>query len=340
MMKKTGRFALMMLLAVTVLLTGGCGSPAGDTADKQAGTHLRVVLDWYPNAVHSFIYMAKEKGYFLEEGLDVEILFPSGTADAITMTAAGQVDLGIYYPSDIIRARADENIPVKSVGAVNCHPLDAVIAKKEKNILRPRDLSGKKIGYSGESAHKEKLRYIVNADGGDADSMTFVDVGFDLLSALITDQVDATAGNMVNHEVPVLEAKGIDITYFLPHEYGLPNYPEMVFVASDATISAKGDALRGFMRACQRGYDAVQANPSETMDVLMANQEAAEFALDRQVEEKSLQLLSGNMALPDTPFLMQREAEWTDLIRFYKERGVIKRTVPAAEVFTNTLLSQ
>ena len=145
---------LAMLLAALMLLTGCASGESGDGEDQAAGgagdlETIDVVLDWYPNAVHAFLYEAEEKGYFSEEGLDVNILFPSNTSDPLTMTAAGRADIGFYYQEDTIIAKANEDVPVKVLGAVVQQPISIVCALAEKDIKTPEDLIGKTIGYSG-----------------------------------------------------------------------------------------------------------------------------------------------------------------------------------------------
>ena len=104
---------LAMLLAALMLLTGCASGESGDGEDQAAGgagdlETIDVVLDWYPNAVHAFLYEAEEKGYFAEEGLDVNILFPSNTSDPLTMTAAGRADIGFYYQEEPWLGMRDE----------------------------------------------------------------------------------------------------------------------------------------------------------------------------------------------------------------------------------------
>ena len=134
---------LALLLTALLLLTGCSSGGSGDTADGQDDGELEtidVVLDWYPNAVHAFLYEAEEKGYFAEEGLQVNILFPSNASDPLTMTAAGRADIGFYYQEDTIIARANEDVPVKVLGAVVQQPISIVCALAEKNIKTPEDL--------------------------------------------------------------------------------------------------------------------------------------------------------------------------------------------------------
>ena len=107
-MKKT----LALLLAALMLLSGCSGGSAGDTdsASGDAGDdglrEISVVLDWYPNALHTFIYDAIAKGYYEEEGLKVNVQFPSNANDAMSLVAAGQAEIGLYYQQDVIIARA------------------------------------------------------------------------------------------------------------------------------------------------------------------------------------------------------------------------------------------
>ena len=96
--KKWGFIFLLIALSLTTvfLLTGG------KTSEKNEKTTLRLMLDWYPNAVHTFIYVAQEKGYFAEEGLDVVIEMPSDVNDPLRLAAAGKVDLAINYQNQLI----------------------------------------------------------------------------------------------------------------------------------------------------------------------------------------------------------------------------------------------
>ena len=136
------------LLLVCAMLLCGCGASAGDN-ETSGLKELDVVLDWYPNALHAFLYVAIEKGYYEEEGLKVNIRFPSNANDAISLVAAGQADIGLYYQQDVIQARAQQDVPVKSIGAVVQGPLNIVLSLKEKGITSAGDMVGKTIGYAG-----------------------------------------------------------------------------------------------------------------------------------------------------------------------------------------------
>ena len=132
---------ILALLAAGAMLLTGCGAQGAANSNAEAGGdggakdnlhHLTVVLDWYPNALHAFLYEAQEKGYFAEQGLDVDIQSPAGVNDAMSMVAAGKADIGLYYQQDVIQARAEQNVPIKSIGAVVQGPLNIVLSLKDK----------------------------------------------------------------------------------------------------------------------------------------------------------------------------------------------------------------
>ena len=94
--------------------------------NKEENEKVSIMLDWYPNAVHSFLYVAEEKGYFEEEGIEFDIQFPANPTDPINLAAAGKVTMGITYQPDVIIAKTEQDIGIKSVGALVRSPLNHV----------------------------------------------------------------------------------------------------------------------------------------------------------------------------------------------------------------------
>ena len=121
-----------------------------------------------------FLYEAQEKGYFAEEGLDVDIQSPAGVNDAMSMVAAGKADIGLYYQQDVIQARAEQDVPIKSIGAVVQGPLNIILSLKDKSITKPQDLEGKTIGYAGTELSEALVRSIMQSNGADPNSVNMV----------------------------------------------------------------------------------------------------------------------------------------------------------------------
>ena len=306
-----------------------------DTAQTQSDGELReltVVLDWYPNALHAFLYQAEQAGYFAEEGLTVNIQPPAGVNDAMSMVAAGQADIGLYYQQDVIQARVEQGVPVKSIGAVVQGPLNIILSLKEKDITEPADLVGKTVGYAGTELSEALVRSIMEYSGADPSSVELIDVGFDLMSSMVTGNVDATIGCLVNHEVPQMEKEGFEVNYFFPDDFGVPQYYEGIFLASDTMIAEEPDVLAGFLRACEKGFADFKSDTDAVLQVLLDNQDESNFPLDPDVEKQSCETLLPLMETADAPFLSQTEECWQENIDWMYDQGLISQKPDVSEV--------
>ena len=274
---------LAILLAATMCVASvtGCGkqsannssaagteaedNSAAETADTQTDNkdlrEVNVVLDWYPNAIHTFLYTAIERGYFAEEGLDVKIHFPANDNDALALVAAGKAEIGMYYQQDVIQAVANQGTGIKSIGAIVQSPLNVILSLKDKNITKPEDLVGKTIGYGGTVLSEALVKCMMENVGADASDVNMINVGFELMSSMTTGNVDATIGCLVNHEVPQLEEEGFDVNYFSVSGYGIPNYYEEVFLTNDDLLENEPEVVAGFLRAAKKGFDDFKADP-------------------------------------------------------------------------------
>lgn len=305
------------------------GSAEGNTQ----ATELTVALDWYPNAVHSFLYAAQEQGYFKDENLNVHLQMPSDSNDPLKMVAAGQVDLAISYQTQLVAARA-EGIPVLSVAALVRHPLNAIMTRKDSGLDSPEKLAGKAIGYPSIPFNESIVRTAVKHAGGDDSGLSFVDIGFDIVPALTGKKVDAVVGGYINHEQLILEKNGIELHVFPPTAFGVPDYYELVLTTSDDQYEQKKAVIEAFMRAAAKGQQYVKDNPKAALDLLLAKQ-AQEFPLEEDIETKSLETLLPLMDAEDKPFGYQTEESWQTLIDWMKEKSLITGEVKADQVMRN-----
>ena len=314
----------ILLAGVLAFSAAGCGKtePAAQSGEA-ALEEVSIVLDWYPNAVHTFLYAAEEKGYFAEEGLDLVVHFPANTNDGISLPAAGKADFGLYYLQDVILTAVEEDVPVRSVGAVVQESLDVVISLEEAGIQTAADLAGKKIGYAGTALSEAKIEAMLEKEGLSAEDCQIIDVGFDLLTATTTGQVDATIGNMANHEVPQLEEEGIDINYFYTTDFGVPEYYELVLLTGEKTLAENPEKVERFLRACEKGYAFMKENPEEALQILLDHQNEENFPLSKAVEQKSMEILTGKMENETAGFLAQDAAVWQQNADWLYERGIL-----------------
>ena len=323
------------IILCIVMLLGGCSSAAPAEGDKLK--EIDVVLDWYPNGIHAFIYNAIEKGYYADEGLKVNVRFPSSSNDALSLVAAGRAQIGLYYQQDTIIARANQNVPVKSIGAVTHAPLNIVLSLKEKNIHTPADLKGKTVGYASTELSEAILRCIMDYAGVSSDDITVVDVGFDLMSSMTTGKVDATIGCFKNHEVPQLEEEGFAVNYMELYDYGVPIYYDGILLANDDMIKNESETLKKFLRASAKGFADMKADPEGSLKILLENQNAENFPLSETVERQSISVLLPLMDSAEEPFLSQSAEVWQNNIDWLYEQGLIKEKIDASEMFAELL---
>lgn len=333
------KWMISLVAILSVFMLAGCGGSEEDDAAAKGkdGKDLKkvtVMLDWYPNAVHSYLYAAEEKGYFKDEGLDVKFEFPANPTDPLSLAASGKITMGMYYQPDVIMARANEDIPVKAVAAVVRSPLNRLVYDSKSKIKSPKDLAGKNIGYSGIPVAEKMIETMVKQDGGDPSKVKMTDVGFDLMPALVSGKTDAVTGMYVNHEVPIMEQEGHDIGVLSPEDYGVPSYYELVAVTSDATWEKEKDQIEAFWRAARKGFDFTVDNPEESLQILLDNQDKSNFPLDPTIEKKSLEILLPKMK-SDQGFGSQEQSSWEETAKWLKDYELIKETPKAEDVFVN-----
>lgn len=301
---------------------------------KEETQKVSIMLDWYPNAVHSFLYIAEEKGYFEEEGIEVDIQFPANPTDPINLAAASKVTMGITYQPDVIIAKTEQDIGVKSVGALVRSPLNHVAFLSESGIETPKDLEDKTVGFSGIPLNEAILQTMMEADGADFSKTKMVDVGFELNSSIVSKKADAAIGVYINHEVPLLKYEGYDPAYIDPTDYGVPSFYELVVVTSDDTWNKEQKNIEAFWRAAGKAFDDMERDPDEALEILLKHQDEANFPLIEDVEKESLAVLLPKMKSPGK-FGEQDEETWKLTADWMLEAGLINKEADLEGIFVN-----
>src|SRR5690625_7252657 len=319
----------MFSIIMVFIILSACGN--GNENEKEVveegkstdeTNKVSIMHDWYTNAVHSYLYVAEEKGYFEEEGIDVEFQFPANPTDPLTLAASGKITMGLYYQPDVIMAKANEDIPVKAVAAIVREPLNHVVYRSDDPIKSPKELELKQVGYPGMPINESLVKTVVEHDGGDYEQVEMINVEFELGSSLISEQVDAVSGMFVNHEVPLLRSEGYDVDFINPVDYGVPSYYEVVAVTSDDTWEKESEQLKAFWKAARKGFEFMKENPDEALDILLSYQDEVNFPLDREVEKESLNILLPKMK-SDYNFGTQEESSWEETAKWLKQYGLI-----------------
>ncbi|MGL5904701.1 MAG: ABC transporter substrate-binding protein, partial [Cetobacterium sp.] len=245
-------------------------------------------------------------------------------SDSLILPASKKADIGISYLNTLIIARTNENIPIKSFGAILQSSVNTVISLKEKNITSPKDFENKIAGTSGGILSEAYLKSMMISNNLNPNSVKIIDVGFDLLTSLITNQVDFTIGNMINHEIPVIQNKNIDINYFLIEDFGIPTTHELILVANEELLNKNKETYFKVISAMKKGFKSVQNNPINSLEILLSNQ-SEEFVLNTKIEQQSLNILLPLMETKNDNFLNQSENIFNENIEWLYNNKIINK---------------
>jgi len=300
----------LLLFAVIILTTS---SPAG------AVETLTLMLDWFPNVDHLPIYVARRQGLFAKEGIDVKIISPSETADALKLAASDNVDIAVSYePQTVIAAAA--GLKVRVVGRLIEHPLTTLLFLKGKGIVTPADLSGTRIGYTVPGLMDVMLRAFAAING--VHDYTAVNVGFAIVQSLAAGKVDAVMGPFKTYETVEMRHRGYDAAYFELEKYGIPDYDELIFVCSRKTLGQKGKEVEGFIRAIDAAVRMTRSDPDQAFqDYLKEVPEA-----DERTESEAFTLTLPYFAHSQSP----NAQKWQKFADFALTYQLIDRPVNAA----------
>ena len=319
------KFLSMILIIVSTLFILSCETTKEDTKVKLA-------LDWYPNANHTGLYIALEKGYFKDENIDLEIYTPSDPSTVLQTVGAGQDDFGISYQPDLILAKS-KNIPVKSVLAFVQHPLNIIMTLKESNIIRPSDLKGKKIAYPGIPLNENLLDTLLKADGLEGkQEVELINTGYDLVPPLIGKTVDACLGCYLSHETIMAENEGYPVNVMRMEKWGVPDYYELVLVASDEMVTDNKDLIERMIRAISKGYNDAVSDPKAGIDNLI---KSTNGEIDQAIEYPGAELLAPLWVDSTGKFGVQTEEKWAVFSQWLFDTDQITTIPETNSLFTN-----
>jgi putative hydroxymethylpyrimidine transport system substrate-binding protein len=271
-----------LLAAVLTVALWGCGD---DGAEPGASREATLVLDFVPNAVHAGLYAASERGWFADEGLELEIREPGESTDAPKLLAAGRTNFAVLDINDwgIARERGLDLVPVAALVQV---PLAAVIAGDRDAVRRPRDLEGATVGVTGLPSDDAVLDRVVSSDGGDPADVERTTIGFDSVAALAAGRVDAATA-FWNAEGVALRELGVPTREFrVGEETGEP-FPELIVVTSSELDDSDPELVAALQAGVRRGYELAATDP----DAALADLMAAVPALEPGVQEAQMEAL-------------------------------------------------
>lgn len=326
--------------AAAALMAGGIAFGAASSA--AAATDIKFTLDWKFEGPAAGFFMAIDKGYFKDEGLNVTIDTGNGSVEAIPRVATGAYQMGFGDINSLIKfLDNDKTQKVKAVMVVYERPPFSIIGRKSKGITTdPKSVEGKKLGAPPPDGAFAQWKAFVQAAKIDESKVTIESVGFPVREPMLAQgQVDGIFGFSFS-SVLNLKAQGVpaeDISTILMAEHGLELYGNSIMVNTD--FAAKNpDAVKGFLKALAKGFAAAVADPVAGADAVMKRNEV----LKKDVEVERLKMANDQNI--KTPYVKENgfggvdQAKLAKSIDYLKISMGLKGNVGPADIFDASFL--
>lgn len=327
MHKKT---PLLFIAIIFILLISACGSvPASDEPTEL--NHIRLPMGYIPNIQYAPYYVAVEKGYFAEVGIEIEFDYSFET-DGVALVGAGKLPFAVVSGEQVPLARA-QGLPVVYVAAwYKDYPV-SVVSKAEAGIVEPSDLAGKKIGLPGLfGANYVGFVALLHAEGLSESDLTLDSIGFNQVEALAADAEDAIVGYSANEPIQ-LAAQGYEINEIRVADY--VNLASNGLLTNEKTIKENPEMVRAMIAAFLRGVEYTTQNPDEAYEIskkYIENLTEADAVVQKEILATSITFWqTDNLGYSDP-------AAWENMNEILFEMGLIPEKIEIEKAYTNDFL--
>lgn len=339
-MKRNGLKWLAALLLVAVLAACGNTSTteqsnnASNTEEEQQLRKVQLVLDYTPNTNHTGLYVARDKGYFAEQGLEVEIISPvEGGADAAV--ASGNVEFGISYQENVTLARV-AGVPVVSLAAVIQHNTSGFASPVDKGIDSPSKFEGMRYGGWGSPIEAATIDSLMRVENADFNKLNIVNMGNSDFFTAVERDIDFA---WIFYAWTGIEAelRGVDLNMVYMKDYNENlDYYTPVVVTGEKLVAEDPELVRAFIAAVAKGYQYSIDNPADAAEVLIAAQPDLNAELVRASQEWLSPLYQD-----DAPrWGEQKLSVWEGYANWMYSNELLEGELDAEQAFTNEFLPQ
>lgn len=298
---------------------------------KQEENKIRLVLDWMPNTNHSGIFVAKEKGYFKEEGLDVEILLPPESSVEL-LVATSKAEFGISFQDSLAKYFSKEDkLPISAIATILQHNTSGLVSLKEKGIDTYSKLEGKTYATWDDPIEQAIIAKLMEKEKASFSKVNIIPYSWDLITSLKTETDaawiyyawDGIALEKNNIEFNFLEAKQIEeLNYYTP-----------VIISNNEYMKNNSEIVKKFLKAIEKGYRFAIENPEETSEILVKNYPE----LDKELVLLSQKWIN-NYYLENDKWGYIESKRWNNFYTWLYENNLIENPIEKDFGFTNEYL--
>ncbi len=321
---------LMTVFSLSISILGSACSPRAAAGPL---TKVRLPLGYIPNIQFAPLYVAVDKGYFREAGIEIEFDYSFET-DAVALVGSNDLQFAIVSGEQVILARA-QGLPVVYVMAwYRDYPV-AVAAKKEADIRKPEDLAGKRIGLPGlYGANYIGLIALLDRAGLKESDVTLDSIGFNQVEALASDQEQAVVVYVANEPIQ-LRAQGYELDVIRVADY--VQLAANGLITNETTLAENPDLVKNMFTAITRGIEATIDNPDEAYEISKKYVETLSQA-DAKIQKEVL-ATSISLWQADPPGYAD-PAAWENMQAVLLEMGLIEAPVDLERAFTNRFVEE
>lgn len=332
------KLACITLSAILVLSFVGCSGSKSSGEDSNSASNLKkvtLVLDYTPNTNHAGIYIAKVKGFFEKQGIDVDIQQPpEDGADALV--TAGKADFGISFQDWMASYLGSENtLPVTAVGAILQHNTSSILSLKSAEITSPKDMTGKSYGSMDVDTELAILKTLVNSDGGNWDDVK-------VLPGAATDEVQGLSEHaydsiwsyegwgVINTRLNGLDTKSFKIADIT----SVFDYYTPLVIANNDFLQNNPNVAKSFMAALAEGYKYAATNIDDSTEILCS----AVPELNRELVKESLKYLKDYYLDDEGEWGKFDENRWASFYEWMNSENLTEKPLDVNSGFTNKYL--
>lgn len=325
------KYGKILVLAFVVLFLSACGLRGDTQPTTQDPVEIRLPMGFVPNVQFAPFYVAVEKGFYRDVGLDLTFDYKRET-DGLALVGANEIRFSVVSGEQVPLARA-EGLPVVYVMAwYEDYPV-AVIAKSDQNITRPEDMEGKVVGLPGlYGANYVGLRALLSQVGLEESDLELKSIGFNQVEVLASDQADAVVGYVANEPVQ-LSNQGYQVDVISVSEYlalvsnGL--------ITNQQTINDHPGLVRDMVQATLKGIQYTVEHPEEAYEISEEYVEGLEDA-DRDVQRE---VLTTSIDLYQTdPYGKSDASAWENMVQVLTAMGLLDEEINLEEAYTNDFI--
>lgn len=327
---------LFVFLLVAILALAGCQSK--DKKEKATGKKelkkVTLVLDWTPNTNHTGLYVAKEKGFFKEQGLDVDIIQP-GSTGADQLVASGKAEFGVSAQESLTQARV-QGVPLVSIAAIIQHNTSGFASPIAKNIKTPKDFEGKTYGGWGSPVEKAVIDSLMKKEHADVNKVSIINAGDADYFTMVKKNVDFA---WIYYGWTGLEAElrgeKLNMIYLTDYSKKLDYYTP-VLTTNEKMIQNDPETVKAFVKAASQGYQYAIKNPDQAADILIK----AAPDLNAKLVKKSQQWLADKYQDDAKQWGEQKLEVWQNYANWMSDNKLLEGKFDAKKAFTNEFLPQ